>query len=406
MISERSLKIIFFIIISFYFSYCKTEQFFLNGGLSGTVTDSLTSLPVSGASAILYPLYDSATTDNNGKFHFGNLEPGTYEVKVAKAFSYFSAAKDTVVKEGETPELKFSLNGIPSPYFSSSYLDFGLDSTVKHFTISNKGEGILKYSIQPDYFEHENWIDIQPSSGEISKGASSITVSINRDLIPKGEKQEFVWINISDQFQKNYNIPVLANGILDKDLHYYSIIKIGTQTWLSQNIRAGSFTDTNSVQLNNLIIEKYCYNNTSYNCDDIGGLYSWGEMMGYAPSDNMLIGTTQGICPVGWHIPTYREWETLIDYYGGASVAGDSLKAPPDFIYWSPHTPRTFEALEYGSFDLTKKIFDNSSYASFYSATEFSPDKAYCIKLHNDTPSVEYGIISKSAALSVRCLKN
>ena len=406
MICGKSLKIIFFLILCIYFSYCKTEQFFLNGGLSGTVTDSLTSLPVSGASAILYPLNDSATTDNNGKFHFGNLEPGTYEVKVAKAFSYFSATKDTIITEGETPELKFSLNGIPSPYFSASYLDFGFDSTVKHLNISNKGEGILKFSIKPDYFFIEDWINIQPSSGEISKGKTSVTVTINRDLIPPREKQEFVWITVSDQYKKNYNIPVLANGILDKDLHYYSIIKIGTQTWLSQNIRAGSFTDTNSVQLNNLIIEKYCYNNTSYNCDDIGGLYMWSEMMGYAPSDNMFFGTTQGICPVGWHIPTYKEWETLIDYYGRASFAGDSLKCPPDLQYWSPHTPSTFEALKYGIFDGTLRVWDGSDYASFYSATEFSPDKAYCIKLHNDTPSVEYGIISKSAALSVRCVKN
>jgi len=406
MISERSLKIIFFIIISFYFSYCKTEQFFLNGGLSGTVTDSLTSLPVSGASAILYPLNDSATTDNNGKFHFGNLEPGTYEVKVEKAFSYFSATKDTIITEGETPELNFSLNGMPSPYFSPSYLDFGFDSTIKHLNISNKGEGILKFSIKPDYFFIEDWINIQPSSGEISKGTASVTVSINRDLIPVGEKQEFVWINISDQFQKNYNIPVLANGILDKDLHYYSLIKIGAQTWLSQNINTGSFTDICYNQLNNQISEKFCYDNVNGNCDYGGGLYTWSEMMGYAASDNMPIGKTQGVCPDGWHIPTYKEWEILINYYGGASVAGDSLKLfPLDLMYW-PHKPSTLEAIPYGSFDSTPKIWDNSNYASFYSSTEFSSGEAYYIKLHYDIPLVEFGIIAKSAALAVRCVKN
>lgn len=415
MIFRRSLKIIFILTLSFYFSHCKPEQFFLHGGIGGTVTDSLTSQPVSGAIVSLYPLLDSTTTNNNGKFSFGNISPGIYKVKVAKESYYFDTTLDCKVVEGETQPLNFSLRGLPSPYFSSSYLDFGFDSIVKHFTISNKGEGTLKFSIQfHNYpinpfgypFIYKNWVNIQPPSGEISKGLASITVSINRDSIPIGEKQTYVWIIISDQFLKNYTIPVLANGILDKDLHYYGIVNIGTQTWLSQNIDAGIFIDTHSYQINNQIIEKYCIDNSSYNCDNQGGLYTWGEMMRYSPSDSSSIGTTQGVCPVGWHIPTYKEWETLIDYYGGTSVAGDSLKMSPDFAYWLPNTPKTFEAMQNGYFDGTQKKFDDSNFATFYSATEFSPDLAYYIKLHIDTPSAEFGIISKSAALSVRCIKN
>jgi uncharacterized protein (TIGR02145 family) len=406
MISRRSVKIIFILILSFYFSHCKPEQFFLHGGIGGTVTDSLTSHPVSGASLILKPLNDSTTTDNNGKYKFMNISPGEYEILASKGLLYQSSLKNTTVTEARTEDLNFSLNGIPSPYFSCSYLDFGFDSTIKHFTISNKGEGIFKFSMRPDYFINENWIDIQPALGEISKGTTSITVSINRDKFPIGEKQEFVWINISDQFQKNYNIPVLANGILDKDLHYYNIKKIGTQTWLAQNLNVGSYTDTSFNQVNNKIFEKYCYNNDYTQCDEGGGLYTWSEMMEYAPSDNYAIGTTQGVCPAGWHIPTYKEWETLIGYYGESSVAGDSLKIPDNVWRYSPHTPFNIEALEYGEFDGTLRIFDDSSYATFYSSTEFSNGEAYYIKLHKDSPSAEFGIISKSAALSVRCVKN
>lgn len=406
MISRRSVKIIFILILSFCFSRCKPEQFFLHGGIGGTVTDSLSNLPVSGATLVLKPLNDSTTTDSTGKYKFMNISPGEYEVLASKGLLYQSSLKNATVSEARTEDLNFSLNGVPSPYFSCSYLDFGSDSTVKHFTISNKGAGILKFSMQPDYFIYENWIYIQPSSGEITNGTTSITVSINRALIPPGEKQEFVWINISDQFQNNYNIPVLANGILDNDLHYYSIITIGTQTWLAQNINEGSYTDTSYYQLNNKIFEKYCYDNDYFNCDYGGGLYTWSEMMEYSPSDNKAIGTTQGVCPVGWHIPTYKEWETLIDYYGGASVAGDSLKIPDSVWRYTPHTPFNIEAMEYGEFDGTLRIFDDSNYATFYSATEFSSDKAYYIKLHYDTPSAELGIITKSAALAVRCVKN
>jgi uncharacterized protein (TIGR02145 family) len=415
MISGKYLKILFLLIICIYFSCCKTEQFFLNGGLTGTVADSLTGLPVSGASAILYPLNDSATTDNNGKFHFGNLEPGTYEVKVEKAFSYFGATKDTIVSEGETPVLNFSLNGIPSPYFSTSYLDFGFDSTVKQFTISNKGEGILKFSIKPDYFFIEDWITIEPSSGEISKGIASVTVTINRDLIPPDVKQEYVWINISDQYRKNYNIPVLVNGVLDtRDLRHYSIVKIGLQTWLSQSLNAGSFTDTSYNQLNNVITERYCYDNIKFACDWTGGLYTWSEMMGYAPSDNNENGTIQGICPDGWHIPTYKEWGTLIDYLGGESIAGGKLKDPtgPPWNSWEfPNTGATnetgFTAYGGGYFDKSIKTFLNSFYDAYFStATEVSADSSYVVKLKYDSSGIEFGTISKSNALSVRCIKN
>jgi uncharacterized protein (TIGR02145 family) len=414
MILRRSLKIVFFLINSFYFSHCKPEQFFLNGGIGGTVTDSLTSLPVSGASVILYPLFDSATTGNNGKFRFGNIKPGVYEVKVAKELSYFDATQASKVIEGETQELNFSLNGIPSPNFSCSYLDFGFDSTVKHFTISNKGEGILKFSMQPDYLIIENWINIQPSSGEITNGTTSITVSINRDLIPPFEKQQFVWINIYDQFLKNYCIPVLVNGVLDKDLHYYSVIKIGTQTWFSQNLNSGNFTDTSYYQLNNNIYEKFCYNNSSINCDYGGGLYTWSEMMGYAPTDNMPIGTTKGVCPAGWHIPTFKEWETLIDYLGGSSIAGGKLKdnTPPPYNSWAdPNTGATneygFYANPFGYFDRNMKTFLNSFYNAYYStSTEVSADSAYFIMLKYDSAGIEFGTTPKSNGLSVRCIKN
>jgi len=414
MISKRSLKIIFFLIICIYFSYCKSEQFFLNGGLTGTVTDSLTGLPVSGASAILYPLYDSATTDNSGKFRFGNLEPGTYDVKVAKAFLYFGAAKDTIVNEGETPELKFSLNGIPSPYFSASYLDFGFDSTVKHFDISNKGEGILKFSIKPDYFFIEDWINIQPSSGEITNGVASITVSINRDLIPPETTQIYVWLNIYDQFQRFFCIPVMVNGALDKDLHYYGIVKIGTQTWMGQNLNVGNCIDTRYCPTDNNISEKFCYNNYNVYCDVGGGLYTWNEMMGYAPSDHKPVGSTQGVCPLGWHIPTYKEWETLIDFLGGPLIAGGKLKdaTPPPWNSWDePNTGATnetgFTAGGGGLFNKNDTTFKYAGRNAYFStSTEVSADSSYFVKLEYDSPSIEFGATSKSNGLSVRCVKN
>ncbi len=56
----------------------------------------------------------------------------------------------------------------------------------------------------------------------------------------------------------------------------------------------------------NGVIEKYCYDNDSANCDEYGGLYHWNEMMYYT-----TIQGVRGICPGGWHLPTNDEWKIL-----------------------------------------------------------------------------------------------
>jgi len=38
--------------------------------------------------------------------------------------------------------------------------------------------------------------------------------------------------------------------------------------------------------------------------------------MQYKPSDDGFIGTNQGVCMDGWHIPSKKEWETLLFYLG------------------------------------------------------------------------------------------
>jgi uncharacterized protein (TIGR02145 family) len=59
-------------------------------------------------------------------------------------------------------------------------------------------------------------------------------------------------------------------------------------------------------QLNNLILEKYCYTDNPDSCTKYGGLYQWNEMMQYTTLQGV-----QGICPLGWHLPTDKEWKVL-----------------------------------------------------------------------------------------------
>ena len=86
----------------------------------------------------------------------------------------------------------------------------------------------------------------------------------------------------------------------------YSIVAIGPQCWMAENLNVGSRIDGVNDQTNNSTLEKYCYDDLESNCDIYGGLYQWNEMMQYTTTPGV-----QGICPPGWHLPTDGEWKVL-----------------------------------------------------------------------------------------------
>lgn len=63
-----------------------------------------------------------------------------------------------------------------------------------------------------------------------------------------------------------------------------------------------------------------------------GYLYNW-----YAATDS------RNICSIGWHIPTKAEFDALIAYLGGLSVAGGKLKETGTLHWNSPNTGATNE---------------------------------------------------------------
>ena len=98
----------------------------------------------------------------------------------------------------------------------------------------------------------------------------------------------------------------------------YNTVLIGAQCWLKENLDIGTMIISSQNSTDNSIIEKYCYGNNPANCTTYGGLYQWNEAMQYGTTS-----MAQGICPTGWHIPTYEEFQTLIV---AVNYDGNSLK--------------------------------------------------------------------------------
>ena len=118
---------------------------------------------------------------------------------------------------------------------------------------------------------------------------------------------------------KTYN-----NGATqDIDGNYYNTVTIGSQVWMTQNLKTTRFNDGSNItladpasSLENITDPVYCWyeNNPDVYKETYGALYNW-----YAANSNKL-------CPAGWHVPSDAEWTTLTDYLGGLDIAGSKLK--------------------------------------------------------------------------------
>jgi uncharacterized protein (TIGR02145 family) len=120
------------------------------------------------------------------------------------------------------------------------------------------------------------------------------------------------------------NGPLVCGNLLvdPRDGKSYTTVLIGTQCWMAQNLNIGTSIDGTLDQTDNSVIEKYCYNNLESNCDIYGGLYQWDEAMQYVTTEGV-----QGICPLGWHLPTIAEGITLNTYLGENNVGCQTKEA-------------------------------------------------------------------------------
>ena len=190
-----------------------------------------------------------------------------------------------------------------------------------------------------------------------------------------------------------------------RDGQTYKTVKIGTQTWMAENL---NFKTNGSS----------CYNNDESYCAKYGRLYTWGEAVGFVNlfdkdssaycvfySDCTLPNAVYGVCPLGWHLPTQAEWDTLFVAVGNRSTAGAALKSS---LGWNENGNGRdafgFSALPAGN--MLKDGFANEGYfASFWSST--GEDRFACgIYLFYDRDGADLDYYDQKNGFSVRCLKD
>ena len=203
-----------------------------------------------------------------------------------------------------------------------------------------------------------------------------------------------------------------------RDNKTYKTVKIGTQVWMAENLNYADSTKTPSLKG-----KSWCYDNKVENCDVTGRLYTWAaaidsvalandadnpQTCGYGKTCTLPT-VVQGLCPSGWHLPTYDEWRTLFKAVGGSSAAGKALKSGSGWYRNGNGTDAYgFSALPAGYRNYDGYFYNAGSYADFWSASqgEYSSDYAYGMYLLYYDGSAYMGGYIKYDAFSVRCLQN
>ena len=253
------------------------------------------------------------------------------------------------------------------------------------------------------------------SSSSVKQSSSSIKSSSSKAQNPWGTDSEWQPFNLASFEYGVYTDTREPDNV--REYHYLTIYNkehSDSLTVFAENLNIGKmveFVDSNSYQIDDTMIEKFCYDNDSLNCHYYGGLYQWAEMMGFNDSCNtkscahLIEENHRGICPEGWRLMTYDDYKFVAQSenvvhnsyedmrssfgFNGYNATGFSL-VPAGYIWWN-----SFQNLLDGTYwhypaESANVKFD----ANRYSRSGYTSTVGGDLNIHN---------AKKRYAFSVRC---
>ncbi len=195
--------------------------------------------------------------------------------------------------------------------------------------------------------------------------------------------------------------------IVDGCGNTYESITIGTQEWLTTDLRTTKCNDGTPIPLvegddewAGLNTTAYCWydnNEIAQTEDGYGALYNW-----YAVN-------TCNICPTGWHVPTDEEWTILINFLGGSSVAGGKMKEE-GLVHWVDPNNATNESGWTGlpgGLRSSSGTFGTLGNNGWWWSSTNSGEDVWLRNLDNvSAVAFDYDGSYKSYGFSVRCIKD
>jgi uncharacterized protein (TIGR02145 family) len=225
-------------------------------------------------------------------------------------------------------------------------------------------------------------------------------------------------INKTYTFQFATNIPCPGATTVSYSGQDYNTIEIFSQCWLKENLNVGALIPVSQEMADNGIIEKYCYKDSEDSCSKYGGLYQWNEVMQYT-----IVQGTRGICPPGWHVPSFEDWKVL----NGAvesiyRIGDDAWDQPFDVGFnvglnlksihgWQDGVTNTdrfgFSALPGGyRFWSGSGIFEVGSFGHWWTTMINQTGYSFYYRMSYDYADIYFDYTSRETGYSVRCVKD
>ena len=184
-----------------------------------------------------------------------------------------------------------------------------------------------------------------------------------------------------------------------------STIKIGKQTWMSNNLNVDKFNNGDLIkeiktedEWEDAIRSKtpaWCYyDNSVENGKIYGKIYYW-----YAVSD------PRGLAPDVWHIPSNEDWFKLVNFLGGIEVAGTKMKSMSGWKNQGNGSNESGYNGFPGGYRFNNGRFNKlEKYIYWWSSTDSSNEEYWNIYLRYNSGELGMGNFGDSGY--VRCVKN
>ena len=186
-----------------------------------------------------------------------------------------------------------------------------------------------------------------------------------------------------------------------RDGNAYTVAKIGSLYWMTKNLNLPAWTtlrpSDSNVTANYTLpgsstngftsVGESVYNSGRTTCSSPGcySYYSWvAATAGTNPSSGEA---SSDICPKGWRLPTYAEFNTL----KGAYITGAALAAPPFLVVYSGLYTRS-------------SVFGIGSRGDYWSSTAYDNDANRAYYLYVISSTISPSQTTKSNGNTVRCV--
>ena len=275
-----------------------------------------------------------------------------------------------------------------------------INSMVKNGVLS-KGEG------QSLIAKVENAIkSIEKANANAASGQLGAFIKKVESLVDKGSLTSEQGQSLIKPAEFAINFPQ-RNFIDKRDGRKYSVVPIGDQIWMAENLQATKFLNgdaipfvTDNLTWSTSTTAASCnYNNDQATANIYGKLYNF-----YAVVD------PRKICPAGWHVPSDAEWTTLTTFLGGESVSGGQLKETGTSHWLSPNTSAAnatgFTALPGGYRYLVGDFYSIGITGYWWSSSENSSTYGWYRYMGSDYSNVHRYSYFKLDGFSVRCLRD